>query len=318
MSFVYPFSRVIKPTNIRLAEAVGGIPGLRRLAPRIADWSGLPAHGLFSYQNRWLEFNGRNRQFHALYGPQYVAGYELETCVLISLLLRGAGAFVDAGANWGFFTLLALSLPAFTGTCVSFEPNPDSFADLHSLIAQSGLETRVKLHAQGLSDSPGSLRLLGDLSDSGCIQLSTAGQGASVSVTTLDEAITSPTLLIKMDVEGMERQVLAGGEKLIMQQRPFILLENTLDPEGGCAEPLAWLQEHQYQCLVPALKVQCGSGVQLHHYGSPPLSPGSLVDFDSLAFMPVTKETRGWYARQLNLLACPQERMRELPGDLHG
>jgi FkbM family methyltransferase len=318
MSFVYPFSMVVKPANIRLAEAFGSIPLLRRLAPRIARSPSLPAHGLFRYQNRWLEFDGRNSQFHALYGAQYAAGYELETCVLLSLLLRGAGAFVDAGANWGFFTLLALSLPNFTGPCVSFEPNPSSFADLRSLTAQAGLETRVKLHAQGLSSRSGYLRLLGDCSDSGCIRLSDSGQGASVSVTTLDEAIKDPIALIKMDVEGMEREVLAGGEKLIMQQRPFILLENTLDQEGGFAEPLAWLHERQYRCLVPALKVQQGGRLQLHHYGSPPLSLGTSFDANSLAFMPVTEQTRGWYARQLNLLACPEERMGELPGDLYG
>lgn len=102
MSFAYPFSLVRKPLNIRLSDGLRLVPCLGRLAPLVSAMPWVPARGIMRYQDRLLEFDGHNSQFHALYAPQYAAGYELETSVLLSLLLRGADTFVDAGANWGF------------------------------------------------------------------------------------------------------------------------------------------------------------------------------------------------------------------------
>ena len=318
MSFAYPFSLVRKPLNIRLSDGLRLVPCLGRLAPLVSAMPWLPARGIMRYQDRLLEFDGHNSQFHALYAPQYAAGYELETCVLLSLLLRGADTFVDAGANWGFFTLMALSLPAFNGRCVSFEPHPRSFADLQSLISQAGMESRVTLHPKGLGSRSCGLRLQGGMSDSGCVRLVCEGEGAEVPVTTLDETVSGDVGVIKMDVEGMEHEVLRGAERLILEQRPFIILENTLDDEAHFRQPIDWLGAKGYRCLVPALFVHSGGTTHLHHYGSPPLNEGARFETDKLAFMPVTERTREWFARQVNLLACPQERLGELPGELHG
>jgi hypothetical protein len=65
--------------------------------------------------------------------------------------------------------------------------------------------------------------------NSGGVSLDENGTGLSVPITTLDELI-APELnnvrLIKIDVEGMEQEVLIGSQKLINEYRPLLYVEN--------------------------------------------------------------------------------------------
>ncbi len=54
-----------------------------------------------------------------------------------------------------------------------------------------------------------------------------AQQGRQVECFTLDGLISLPHVkLIKIDVEGMEAEVLSGGKKLIEKFKPFLYVEN--------------------------------------------------------------------------------------------
>ena len=116
------------PANVRAGRFLGRWPFLRRYQRWPIGLSFLPAEGRFSYQRNGktqaVKFNGRNLQFHALYENYYRHGYELETALLISTLCHGDRPFFDIGSNWGYFCLLAASLPEFSGPIHAFEPNP--------------------------------------------------------------------------------------------------------------------------------------------------------------------------------------------------
>jgi hypothetical protein len=62
----------------------------------------------------------------------FTGAYEpLETAIVRALLPAG-GTFVDVGANWGYFTLLAAHAAGARGRVVSLEPDPRLFALLRA------------------------------------------------------------------------------------------------------------------------------------------------------------------------------------------
>jgi len=314
-----PFSLVHLPWNVRLERQLMRVPVLRRYARRIAAWPFIPAVGVVRYgRDRLIQFNGRNSQFHALYDPQYHAGYELETCVLLSALSRGQGTFVDIGSNWGCFALFVSALPAFTGMSVCYEPGASAFSDLQQCIAQAGLESRVTARRLGLGAAVGQLRIDDSGGYSGLTKLSPDGSGAEVQVSTLDHESLTGIAVIKIDVEGMELSVLEGAARTVHEQRPWLIVENFLDhasPERTL-EPIRWMQQQGYVVLMPAALVRHGGITVPHHYGSPPPACSEDVDWTRMQFLRITVENRFMLPVQLNLLGCPQEKLSSLPGEL--
>ena len=320
-----PFQLKALPPNIRLQRWWNGCLAARvlralpsRLGRMLASLPGIPATGRMLYNNEHtIHFNGRNRQYHALYEDCYQQGYELETTLLISLLLNGSGTFVDAGANWGCFALTAAALPDFSGTTVCYEPNPATFADLESCVRQAGVQNRVRTRNVGLGSAPGTLRLQRSADGhSGQDRLATDGIGAVVQVTTLDAEALTDVRLIKVDVEGMELDVLRGAQHTISTQRPFLIVENFLhhDQPDLTLAPIRWLQAHDYAVFAPAAQVRRGAETLPLPYGSPAPRPGDVLDTTHMAFFPVTVANRYLLPAQLNLLGVPQENMASLPG----
>jgi FkbM family methyltransferase len=307
------------PFNVRLARQLKRLPGLRRYADQIASLPFIPASGTFRYgPDCIIHFDGHNSQFHALYEPCYHAGYELETCLLLQLLLTGNGTFVDAGSNWGYFALSIAQSPAFTGNCVCYEPHPKTFRDLKSCIAQAGLAQRVIAKQLGLGDTEQELYLQTVGGKSGLTRLSQAKNEHAVRVTTLDSEPLDNTSLIKIDVEGMELSVLMGASSLLKSQRPWLILENFLDYEepDSTLQPIRWLQQHDYAVFMPNSMVRHRETSLPHHYGSPPPKHAADLDRTQMQFFRVTEANRFLLHPQVNLLACPVEKITSLPGEI--
>ena len=150
---------------------------------------------------------------------------------------------VDIGANTGNHTVYFAG-PMEAQSVVPFEPLPDIAAVLERAVDENGLGnvnlSRLRI---GLSDRSGRM---------GVVRSERGGLGASrlvddpegeIPVMTLDDALTGPADFLKIDVESMELQVLAGAKMTIERNRPVIFIEianeNTLAFQ-------AWLQEHFY------------------------------------------------------------------------
>ena len=171
------------PANVRVSRFMGRWPFIRRYQRFPVGLGLLPAEGKFSYQRNGqrhaVKFNGRNLQFHALYETHYRNGYELETALLIATLCRDKAAFFDIGSNWGYFSLLAASLPEFAGEIFAFEPNPRTFADLTSVIQQTGVANRVQACHMGVGRTACELTVAeADPFNSGLSRLTAEGTNA--------------------------------------------------------------------------------------------------------------------------------------------
>lgn len=167
----------------------------------------------------------------------FTGAYGHQETALLRALLRPGATFVDVGANWGYFTLLAASLTGASGRVVALEPDPRLFP----LLAGNAARNRLA-HAEAVpvaaSDTAGEALLAGFDERQGNWGLSTlaaAGQGGDAPVfrvrteridTLMDERGMESADLLKMDVEGAEEAALRGMAEGIARHRyRAVLLE---------------------------------------------------------------------------------------------
>jgi FkbM family methyltransferase len=175
-----------------------------------------------------------------------------ETYHLRKLLQQGSVLF-DIGANIGYY---AITLAATLGNecrVYAFEPFPPTYERLLTHITLNSCTETISAHRLALSDREGvahmSVRVGGN---SGSARLDTAGE--SIPTTTLDIFCALHRIdrldFVKIDAEGHEEFILAGGAQTIRQHRPRILLEfdpPLLNAAGSSVERVvSLLRSHGY------------------------------------------------------------------------
>jgi FkbM family methyltransferase len=134
---------------------------------------------------------------------------------------------VDAGAYIGNHAIYwALRLDC---TVHAFEPNPEAVALLRRNVAACEVDERVVIHEVGLGATGGTAALAGHSGTNFGSQRIALGSG-TLRVLPLDEFELAPTLM-KIDVEGMELDVLRGALRTIQQHRPVVIVEDN-DPRA--------------------------------------------------------------------------------------
>jgi len=312
-----PF-KLIKPAAIsRLYMALTGTYGKGGAAKVLTGlytlmffaWQKLvpwPSLGIVEYQTgrtrRRLVYNGKNTQFESVYHPDFYGGYEPEVGAVLDTILDTGSTFYDIGSNWGYFSLYAASSPAQIGRIYAFEPFPETYADLESMVDQAGLGSQIICHKLALGKETTTARIsYRGLVQSGLAALSMGDRrslkdyiypASTVKITTLDEVAGDPPSVLKIDVEGAEADVLAGGKMTISKHRPMIIFENWSDPStrAKTVEPLETLQKWGYQLFYPQVS----------------MSPTRLV------LTPFEAKDRHMYGRQINVLACHASRIKFL------
>lgn len=149
-----------------------------------------------------------------------LGNYEPAESEWVSQHLRPGSVFVDVGANFGWFTTLALSRVGSRGHVFAFEPSPVAFAILQRALGSYGNVTLINAAA---GREPGEITIY--LPNSGPVHspsaFDTGGdfRGQRVPLTSLDrcEALNDvPVIdLVKIDVEGSEPDVVEGMKDLI-------------------------------------------------------------------------------------------------------
>lgn len=179
-------------------------------------------HGIFAF-NRNDRFIGRSLD---LYG---------EWCELELDLLRGfirpGDTVVDVGANIGTHAVAFAGMVGKTGTVLAFEPQRLSFQLLCGNVALNCL-TNVHCWQKAAGNSNGRARIPvlppEEARNFGAVPV--GGAGEEVEVATIDSLGMGSCRLMKIDVEGMEPEVIEGARATIAAHRPVLFVENnTLD-----------------------------------------------------------------------------------------
>jgi FkbM family methyltransferase len=225
----------------------------------------------------------RNSQFIAADRVSFPDGYEPDVAAAIELLLPDDGVFIDAGANWGCFALLAALRPGFHGQVIAVEPAPRPADDLAGLIAALGLPIQALRLALGEADGEA---LLSQPLMTGGASLVEPGAGTPVTVRRLDGLGLPDPHVIKLDVEGAELAALRGAAAILARHRPAIVMECRTDTPGGdWAAPLHLLAGHGYRLFALAAAVDQTAGRS------------------ALTLTAMTPATRGEFPLHLNILA---------------
>jgi FkbM family methyltransferase len=172
-----------------------------------------------------------------------LAGYESSVLRAVERFVSAGSYCIDVGANVGAVALALARQIGPSGRVLAIEPGPPYVARLRqNLRANPRLVNRVIILPVGLSEAEGSLLWRPDPLhpfNAGLSQVHSAAVPGElpVAVTTLDVVVARQGWervdFIKIDVEGMELEVLRGARDTLESLRPVVLFE-TLEIFRGC------------------------------------------------------------------------------------
>jgi FkbM family methyltransferase len=164
---------------------------------------------------------------------------------------------LDCGANVGVFTKKALALGA--SRVIAIEPAPENLEALRKNLAAEIAAGKVTIYAKGVWDKDDTLTMYIDATNSAADSfVRRVGDSGSLQLplTTIDHLVDELHLnrvdFIKMDIEGAERQAVAGAAGTIRRFHPRMALCVYHVPDDADVIPKAVL------AIDPSYQMECG------------------------------------------------------------
>lgn len=177
-------------------------------------WGTMVFHRLDAYVGRSLDLYGE-------FSPE-------ETDFLCALV--GPGSVVlDGGANIGALTVPLARVVGPYGRVIAVEPQRLTFQALCANVALNSLSNVTTLHA-ALGKAAGALTIppldLTQPQNVGGFSVKGHASGETVRTLAIDDLRLPGLTLLKLDLEGMERDALAGARETIRLCQPVLYVEN--------------------------------------------------------------------------------------------
>jgi FkbM family methyltransferase len=155
--------------------------------------------------------------------------YEPYVAAVLDRLLDVGDVFVDVGANVGYHTARAARAVGPSGRVVAVEANPENARLLVLTVAANGFD-HVDVLPLALGDHLGHVNFGVHIGSNGGFapdDVASLGSGRAtiVPTVTLDSLGLDRVDVVKIDVEGAESIVIAGGVETIRRCRPAIVTE---------------------------------------------------------------------------------------------
>jgi FkbM family methyltransferase len=160
-----------------------------------------------------------------------------EESFLLNLSLEGQTVY-DVGGDQGIYTLFFASRVGSRGRVITFEPNPGSYRRIVDNVELNHLQN-VDVRPLGLGEKKGKLTFIfpegepargsADAGIQAQLLREKNSRTIEIEVNSLDAEIASANLpepdLVKIDVEGLEMDVLRGMSQTLMERRPNLFIE---------------------------------------------------------------------------------------------
>ncbi|MCC7174762.1 MAG: FkbM family methyltransferase [Bryobacterales bacterium] len=156
-------------------------------------------------------------------------------------MVRRGDIALDCGAHVGIFTHFALKRGA--AKVVAIEPDPVNLECFRRNFEHEIADGRVVVVGKGVWSTPGKLLLReSDLNSGGNSVIGeSSGPTVEIEVTTIDSLVVELHLAsvnyIKMDIEGAEREALAGARETLRKYRPRLMLDAYHRPDDPVVLP---------------------------------------------------------------------------------
>lgn len=228
-----------------------------RLAPRFgaAIFDSIVMQAMLGFEKRGAVVLDKLDQARLEYDPRSVIGnklfifgqFEEKEIQFFSHLLRqfDSPVVLDIGANIGLHSIRwATSCPSLRA--YAFEPSRQTFSMVRNNVDRTGHSARIEVIPQAVSDQVGVGQFFHCEDDAYSSLRDTRRKrivdSYQVDITTIDAFVFGRGLakvdLVKIDVEGFEREVLLGGVRTLRELRPHLFVEifaganSNPDPEG--------------------------------------------------------------------------------------
>lgn len=164
---------------------------------------------------------------------------------LFAQLIQPGDAVIEVGANLGALTV---PLARLAGVVLAFEPQRIIHQQLCANVALNGL-TNVFAQQMALGANPGAI-ITPNIdyavpANFGGVPLGEWEVGETVQVGVIDLMATPALDFLKIDVEGMECDVIRGARETLARCRPIVYVEN--DRKEQAAELVSLLRESGYR-----------------------------------------------------------------------
>ena len=144
---------------------------------------------------------------------------------LLLSLLRPGDIVIDVGAHIGTYTIPIARAVGPAGTVIAIEPVEEHYALLRRNLERNGLVTRVQTIPALAGEATA---FLGATSgNTGSARFGRGGGDVKVVVPSvqLDDIAPTGVALVKIDVEGMELEVLQSARRMLERDRPIFIFE---------------------------------------------------------------------------------------------
>ena len=168
------------------------------------------------------------------------------------------GAYViEVGSNIGVHSLAIARFIGHSGRLFCFEPQRIVYQTLNANLALNSLTNSYTFH-QAVGAEAKSVKIPNidytKEANYGGFALQSDAKGEDVVQVRLDDALELEHLeLLKIDVEGMEAEVIKGASSLIQKHKPLIYCENDRQEKSQALIELLWSLEYECYWHLPAL-----------------------------------------------------------------
>ncbi len=190
--------------------------------------------------------------------------------LLFSQLIRPGDVVIDAGANIGAHTVFFAKAVGDAGMVIAYEPLRFIHQMLCANIALNELTNVYDRHA-ALGESLGQIAVhVPDYrSESSFGSFSIGSGNETVSMETIDSLNLQRLRFIKIDVEGMEANVIRGAVQTIQRLKPILYIENDRHEKSATLiELLLSLHYRIWWHLPPLFNPNNFSGVRENVFGN--------------------------------------------------
>lgn len=174
-------------------------------------------------------------------------------------LLKSEGedrTIFDVGTNFGYLSMVWANTVCKKGKVYSFEPHPLLFNSYTKTVKSNNLQDHIVMEKVAVGNELGTIEINFSATTSNILALESARRNykkEKVNIITLDHYIEKKNItkcdLIKIDVDGIEYDILNGSQELIKKFHPIFIVETNNDNRI-----IDFFIKHDYQIFNMKLK----------------------------------------------------------------